>query len=262
MNGFTIKVVVALIFFSLPWACKYNDDLWNRGSDKIDGDPPAVSYFDPGDGTSDSGITVAFSIRFDDDMMHGTLNSSTIAIEEGGTVPVVGSWSYDLVDVTNGQQTIARFTPTGGLFKRGTAYTLTVSTDVRDYYGNYLATEYSGGFSTAAGLELEASSVDVDTDGANHRIRLTFNDPPTDGWRVSVYDSDGNLAVLATPVVFDGSSTGVSASEDSRYIVIPTGVAFNPGADVSVTAFTAFSAAIDSAAFADPGTVTIIVPTP
>jgi len=261
--------MVALLLFMLPWACKYNDDLWNRASDKIDDIPPEVFSCSLSDG---AGITSPLVIRFNDDMMYNTLDAGTIIIKEGADI-VPGTFSSSQVAVTGGYETQVSFIPTadynggtsGATFKRGTAYTVTVTTGVRDYYGNNMESDDdTGNFTTAAGLALDAdaSSIDVNTDAASHRIRLTFNDPPANGWQVSVYDSDGSLAVLATPAVFDGSSAGVSASEDSRYIIIPTGVAFNTGVDVSVTAFTAFSAAIDSAGLADPGTVSLTVPAP
>jgi|GEM_PF-3886219 len=258
MKVFKVKTVLFVLMVLLPGACRYNDDLWRRASDKIDDVAPTVSYFDPGAGSTDGGITVALSIRFDDDMMHSTLNSSTITIEETGFGLISGSWSYDLVDVTGGQQSIARFTPTGGVFKRGTDYTLTVSTGARDYYGNYLASEYSAGFTTASDFDLDSSSIDTITNPANHTITLVFNDPPANGWQVNVAGTYSGGTVFNTN--YGSAASGVTWSASSRSIVIATGETFDSGVGAVTLTLSSFSAETDGNPYAGSASISLDVP--
>ncbi len=231
----TAIIITILLSFS---ACEYNAGLWEKASAEVDSLPPTISWTSPS--TNDVGITTYVTVVFSEIMMGSSLTEQNIIISENSGTLVSGR----LVVTTNteGTATVVRFYPdsdyntaTSGIetFKWGTGYSIRVTTDVLDSYGNALASESNTSFTTANGLVLTSS---IPADGAANidgtaTVSMTFNDPvdTTAAWSVDVGGTTYNAA-----------SPFATWTSTRTLVIDDTGVTFVPGSTVTVNNFINF----------------------
>jgi hypothetical protein len=101
--------------------------------------PPTVLATSPPDAAVDVGIFASVSATFDEDLDAATVNTSTFQLRDAAGVPVVGTVSYS--------DSTATFDPAASLDTLAT-YTATLTTGVRDAFGNALVTPHTWSFTT------------------------------------------------------------------------------------------------------------------
>lgn len=114
-----------------------------------DDTPPQVSSTDPAEGAVDQDVGAAVSAEFSESLDDSTVSETSFTLSSPSG-DVSGAVTYDQDSRT------ATFTPDSDL-SPNTLYTATLSTAIRDLFGNALATAYSWSFTTGASGESESS---------------------------------------------------------------------------------------------------------
>jgi len=108
-----------------------------------DAEPPRVVSTNLNDGAIDVSIAIALTATFNEDIVTGSMNSSTFRLESA-TAAVSGIVTY------NPSSRIATFTPDNNL-DHFTTYTATITTGVEDRAGINLAADFTWSFTTIRG---------------------------------------------------------------------------------------------------------------
>jgi hypothetical protein len=111
--------------------------------------PPTILSITPAANTTGVCPNKVLSATFSEAMNPATITAATFLLAGPGTTPVVGVISYSAATNT------AIFAPTGSL-ALNTTYTATITTGVKDTFGNNLAANYVSTFSTGANTCLPA----------------------------------------------------------------------------------------------------------
>ncbi len=108
---------------------------------------PAISSTNPADGATGVAINASISAIFTEAIDPFTMKSSTFFLTNG----VIGTLTYDAVSK------IATFTPLTNL-EYNTAYTVNITTEVKDLSGNAMTKDYAWSFTTVSTSESEGGS--------------------------------------------------------------------------------------------------------
>ncbi|OIR05617.1 hypothetical protein GALL_123610 [mine drainage metagenome] len=127
--------------------------------------PPTVSSTVPADLATGVALNATVSAFFSEAMDPLTINATTITLMQGAT-PVAGTVSYVSANASFG--TSAVFKPASNL-AASTAYTVTVTTGVKDLAGNALAVAKTWGFTTGTTVAAGPALVLLGT-AANYAI--------------------------------------------------------------------------------------------
>jgi hypothetical protein len=131
--------------FNLPGI--YNDGFIAKFNATLSADntAPTVSSVLPSSGATAVPVDNTVRVTFSERMKTSTIDNTTITV-----AGVTGTVTYDGVRT-------ATFTPADNL-AAGTAYTVTVTTGVQDYWGNAMVSNYTSTFTTAGGSSGSSSS--------------------------------------------------------------------------------------------------------
>jgi hypothetical protein len=154
---------------------------------------PTVVSVDPADKAPEVSPAKVITVTFSEPLDPATVNSTTFSLS-GGTA---GNVAYDTAAKT------ATFTPSASLAK-GTLYTVTVTTGVKDLAQNPLATGFSFQFLTDAGPDAP-KLVSPDNDAAVTGTSVDFQwtgstDPDGDAITYHLYYCTNQLMFGCTPV--------------------------------------------------------------
>lgn len=182
--------------------------------------PPTVVSTSPLAGATDAPVTAAVTVTFSEAMDAATVNFLTMTLKGPQNNAIDASVSYD---ATSKQ---ARLTPSSQL-GFNTPYTVTVSTGVRDAWGNALAAPYVFGFTTAASDDVLAPVVQSVSPAAGSTCA------PTSGAVTASFDED------IDPATVNGSSFGLTSSSgpvSGTVAYINRAASFTPTSDLAVGA--------------------------
>ena len=135
--------------------------------------PPSVTVITPVAGSATACPNAVVTATFSQPMNTGSINTSTFTLSPG----VTGTVSHDA------SNSIFTLTPSASLVA-GTTYTATISTGAEDIYGNFLPTNYTWTFTTAANGCHPAPTIISVTPAAgsttacpNSAVTATFSEP-------------------------------------------------------------------------------------
>lgn len=116
---------------------------WFNAVDTADTTPPTISSVAPANNATAVAATTSITWTFSEAIMASTVIPANFVVQKSdGSAQVAGTLSLDAT------KTIVTFTPSANLAAT-TQYMATVTTGVKDLYGNALASAYSTRFTTA-----------------------------------------------------------------------------------------------------------------
>ena len=169
--------------------------------------PPTVVSVTPPNGSTGVCNSKAVTAVFSETMNASTITNTTFTLTAPGAVAVAGVVTYDATTST------ATFTPTSPL-ALSTLYTATITTGVKDQFGNQLAANYVWSFTTSANTCIPPTVISVTPPNGsnlncpNKVLTATFSEamnPSTIDAETFLLATSGGVSVSGT-VSYDSST--------------------------------------------------------
>jgi large repetitive protein len=204
-----------------------------------DNTSPVVVSVTPSNGTTGVGLNASVVLTFSKSLNPATVNSNTVGILAGSTLPITAS-----ITISADNRTV---TLTPGALAPSTTMTVVATNGVQDLSGNSLA-DFSSQFATSTGVDISHASVVSQRPGngatdvpLNSSIVLFANEP------LDPVSVGGALHVTQNGIVLNGS---IEIIGDGQTIQFQPAAPFAPGALIQIfldsTALDADSSPINS----------------
>ncbi len=199
----------------------------------IDSTPPQVLFVSPPDGAADVTLGVTLTARFSEALDATTVNIGTFTLTSGDGF-VSGVVTYDPVTRT------ASLDPTADLAVN-TVYTATLTTGIKDLFGNSLSQAYSFSFTTNPGASVELNFPPVITTITPSNGAIEVSIRPT---IAATFNAEMDATTINTNTFWLQSQTGFVAGTVS-YDAATKIASFQPSSDLAFNTLYAVTVSMD-----------------